>query len=383
MTAPTVALCTFTFNDANLADALVEHVRSWTAQPGEILITDDGSDPPYQPADLPENARILRLPRNLGITKAKHAGVSSAKTDLIVSMDCDVRVVPDWLELCLPHALRPEVGAVCGPVFHAGSDDSVARFLRAFGDNHNIAASGPVDFIPGNAYLIRRAVWEQVGGFGDYSRNVCEDHFLSTKIKSAGLALYCEPRAKVAQVRKLSRAAMIKRFWKWCHKPVKGALPEPDGFADYLMLAFVSPMVERLGTAADLGEPLFVYFELLYLSHITLDLLEFGEKAKGYGPGFKQAFAALLARLAGARPKLAALLAADLAGLGHEVSLAPFAREVNPFQETFAIFESLAATGVYDWLEREGVSLLLAEDDAHDLDFSFYRHAAHDAGETP
>jgi len=300
-------------------------------------------------------------------------------------MDCDARVVPEWLELCLPHIARPEIGAVCGPVVHAAGDGLVSRFLRAFGDNHNLAADGPVDFIPGNAYLIRRAVWERVGGFGDYSRNVCEDHYLSSKIKSAGMTLYCERRARASQVRRISRLAMIKRFWKWCHKPVKGDLPGQEDFAGYLWLAFVTPLVDRLGTAAELGEPLFIYIELLYFSHIVLDLLDFAVISRGYDPALPAAWLAALARLAKDRPKLAALLFDDLAGLGHDAAASaagsPPGAQAGFFEEIFSVFEGLAATGVYDWLEREGVRAMLAEERAAEVDFSFYQNAPHDAGE--
>jgi glycosyltransferase involved in cell wall biosynthesis len=388
MNTPSITLCTFTYNDGRLADDLVRHVATWTVRPDAILITDDGSTPPYAPDDLPQGARVLRLPRNLGITKAKHLGVSAAATELVLSMDCDVRVAPEWLELCLPHALRPEVGAVCGPVLHDGGADLVSRFLRAFGDNHHQGADGPVDFIPGNAYLIRRAVWELVGGFGDYSRSVCEDHHLSAKIRAAGLTLYCEGRARAAQIRRISRQAMVKRIWEWCHEPVKGNLPGQEDFAGYLWAAFVVPLADRLTFAAERGEPLFIYLELLYFCHIALDMLRFAAAARGYDPDLAAAWLAALARLTRGRPKLAALLRSDLAALGHD--LAPWrARagaeraagpEPGPFDEIFSVFESLAATGVYDWLDREGVRAVLAEERAGAVDFSFYHNAAHGAG---
>jgi hypothetical protein len=167
-------------------------------------------------------------------------------------------------------------------------------------------------------------------------------------------------------------------------------LPEQEDFAGYLWLAFVTPLVDRLSIAAERGEPLFIYIELLYFSHVVLNLLDYAVPARGYDPALAAAWLAALARLASGRPKLAALLFADLAALGHdlgrdlaraEADSAP-GPESGPFDEIFSVFESLAKTGVYDWFEREGLAAMLAEERTNEVDFSFYQNAAHDTGES-
>jgi len=49
MNAPSITLCTFTYNDGRLAADLLRHVQSWTVRPDAIVVTDDGSTPPFAP----------------------------------------------------------------------------------------------------------------------------------------------------------------------------------------------------------------------------------------------------------------------------------------------------------------------------------------------
>ena len=86
MTLPRISLCTCTYNDAALADGLLAATARWDVRPGEIVVCDDGSDPPYAPGDgLPE-VRVVRHDRNRGITRAKHDVLSAATGEILVLM---------------------------------------------------------------------------------------------------------------------------------------------------------------------------------------------------------------------------------------------------------------------------------------------------------
>ena len=178
-----VSLITYTFNDGSFVDGLLAGLADWTLAPKEVVVVDDGSDTPYAPPPCPVPVRLLRHAANLGIPSTKHEAISAGTAPALLAMDCDTRVVPDWLERCLPQLARPEVGLVSGPVDYRSGDDLVSRFQRAFGDNHNIGQAGATGFVPGNAFLLRRATWEACGGMAAFAGDVCEDHFLCEKIK--------------------------------------------------------------------------------------------------------------------------------------------------------------------------------------------------------
>jgi glycosyltransferase involved in cell wall biosynthesis len=368
---PSVSLCTYTYNDGAFVPGLLESAAAWSVRPDEIVIVDDGSEPAFAFDRLPDSARIVRLDPNRGFAAAKGTGLSAARGDLLFSLDCDMRPDPDWLAICLAHARDPSVGLVGGAVTYGSGRDVVSRWLALFGDNHNLSVIGPVEFIPGNAFLLRRAVFEAVGGFSGFGEPVCEDHELCRRIRQQGLTLYSDARARAVQIRRLHRTVLCRRIWLWCHKPVKARLPGRDLVAPYLFEVLARPMLERIETAVERGEPLFLYLELLYLAHAVLDVLAFAASRGLVSEAARAGFAARLWAMLAGRPRVAAFLAADLARIGHD--LAPsLPADAAAWDDFFLFADLFAQGGLLAWLEAEGLSLLAREDMEEEFDFSTY-----------
>lgn len=370
-----VSLITYTYNDGRFVDGLLADLPRWTMRPDEIVIVDDGSEPPYAPAPGISPAappRLIRHAANMGIPATKHEGIGAGRGDLLLAMDCDTRLHPSWLEWCLPHALRPEVGMVAGPVAYLSGEDLVSRYLRAFGDNHNLGADGPANFIPGNAFLLRREVWEAAGGMAGFTGEVCEDHFLCGRIRALGLLLWIEGRAAARQTRRITRQAMFRRFWSWCHLAVKRQAEAAPDVPAYIFAALAAPHAERVEDAIRMEEPLFLYLEAVYLSFTALDLLD-SLAAKGRaGPEHKAAWWACLRGLFSRLPRLWALLRADLARLGQPEAKGGTGGPDNPYAPSFTALDALAGGGVFRWLDEAGMRAILADESATAADFSCY-----------
>lgn len=369
-----ITLASYTYNDANLLNGLLGALDSWTRRPDDILIVDDGSSTPFHPPALDIPIRVIRRDQNKGITFTKSQGISAAQGDVTLSLDSDTRLSPEWLERCLPHLETPGVGLVSGELYYSSGDDTVSRFMRAFGDNYNIGRSGEVEFISGNAWLFRSAVWREVGGFGAHDAPIGEDHAFCRNLQAAGYILFCEPSATARQQRRLSRTAMAQRFWSWFRPGYLGKLPTEESVFYALAQIFLPPLVQRVETALNAREPAFVYLELLYFFHILFDLLRAGEEQGRYTTAPRGALWDWLfgpdAALS-AHPKLCALLQQDLTHMGYT---APADASPNR-EELGGLFSSLGILkqgGVLTWLDREGVSLLLREEHTGGYDFSFY-----------
>ncbi|OLN28310.1 Mycofactocin system glycosyltransferase [Desulfovibrio sp. DV] len=358
-----LTLSTYTYNDGELLGGLLENEQGWTLRPDAISIVDDGSTEPFAPPPEDTRIKLIRLETNQGFTTAKATGIGRAAGDLILSVDCDMRLAPDWLALAMPHALTPDIGLVAGSVARYEGGDTVSRFLNAFDRCDALAVTGEADFVPGMVFLMRREVWQAVGGFGGHTRLFGEDHALCTALRQHGYRIFVESRAVGLQTRRLSRAAMCRRSVVWCRAALLQQMPHDDRLVPYLFEVAVKPMLGRFETSIDLGEPLFLYLDLLYLALLVSTLL--GE-AKGKGqiaPEAGDAFGSLfLARLAPYK-KLSRLFALDLASMGCRLRPDPKGAAASQgWQDFFMFFEYLEKAGFFAWMESVGVARLLDED---------------------
>ena len=360
----TLTLSTYTYNDARLVDELLASVATWSRRPDEIIVTDDGSAVPYVG---PPGVRVIRLSENRGITVAKRTGISAATSDLILSIDCDARLAPDWLDIVTPGILRPEVGLAGGSTSHVAGEDAVSHYLARFGDNHNGTAKGPVEFIPGNAFLIRREVWQQIEGFGPHDRRVLEDHVLCARLTKSGFTLHADGDAKCVQIRRLSRIAMCKRLWSWLEPAATARLPADPDAIGFALDVFVRPLVERVHSALEIDDPRLIYLDILHVGYELCELLLDRVRAQPASTLYDEFRGELAARLA-AHPAVDELLRADLEQLGH--ALAPPARH-PAWSEVFLVLEALEDAGFFDWMASEGVAAI-RRDDAMAHDFSSY-----------
>lgn len=371
-------LCTYTYNDADLTHGLLDSIADWSVTPDEILVVDDGSLIPFTPKEYPWPILVMRHAVNQRITKAKSAGLSAASGEVIFSVDCDVRVTADYLERCLERLADPSVGMVSGPTGYGGKNDLVSRYLRLFGDVHNMDKNGPVDFIPGNAFALRRSLWHELGGFGGYARDVCEDHALCQVMKNAGYVLYVEPEIRAIQTRVISRQAHCRRIWQWCgpallHAGQRTAADLPR----HIMVIFVQPMLQRIEIAVRVEDLLLTYIDILYVSYVILEFCAGtgrndpanARRCQDLAAGFWHGLSKKLKN----SHILYRLLRADMLALGADLPV-PDARPecVQAWDEVLCFADILDKTNILRWLNDEGAAALLRETEALKTDFSGY-----------
>jgi GT2 family glycosyltransferase len=159
-----------------------------------VTVVDDGSQEPVKSAlmacEWPFPLQVLEQP-NAGQAKARHAGIVASSGELIVIVDDDMRVGPDFLATHYAlHQCGFEVvlGLIRAPDdltekplferFHAGQ---LALFLADMREGKPIPGAA---LCTGNCSF-RRARYFEVGGF-DLSLRRSEDRDLGIRLKKAG-----------------------------------------------------------------------------------------------------------------------------------------------------------------------------------------------------
>ena len=156
------------------------------ARTGEVILVDDGSRDPFTKRLLEEYVRdqgwpLVEHPSPLGHSRSCEAGASLATREFLCLLNSDTYVTPWGWSAIIDGFLRSDRVAVVGPSTSWAT--TAQRLVPAMHCRHFWTDSQIVGFadrhrrrtrnddvvslpeISGFAFFIRRAVWEQFGGF--------------------------------------------------------------------------------------------------------------------------------------------------------------------------------------------------------------------------
>lgn len=363
-----LALVTYTFNDARLADGLLRGIAAWQVLPRRIIVIDDGSTKEYQaPRDLSAAlppVEVHRLAKNLGPTGAKSYGLTLASSSLyVLSVDCDVRLPAKWSSRALEILKIPQVALVGGVILCDSGVGPTARYMA----ENNILDYDPerTGFLSGNVWLMKGRVWEEVGGFGEHNAPTHEDFIFCRRLLEAGHQLRRVTEPPVRQIRCMSRRAYAAQNACYSALSVKTVIERHGlwkGIGPILEL-----MTNRMAHAVKQGEDVFIYLELLQFSRLMLELFALGTRFAPQGASGAAGFRVALHRMFQAYPQVLECIDADLedAPKGGELK----GREL--WEAMLGVFDPLMKAGVFDRLEAEGVKALTDEDATSDFDFHY------------
>jgi GT2 family glycosyltransferase len=217
---PAVAVVIPSWNCLEDLRECVRSVRAERVVELELMVVDNGSAD-GTPAFL-EAAGIehLALPRNLGFAKAVNLGVSRTSSPLVMVLNADTVLEPGSLGP-LAEALRgdPTLGGVQPLILQldgqghrdpngaAATVYSLGQALTADGRGREVGAGSrrssstagrrEIFGVCGAACLLRRDLFEHLGGYDERYFAFCEDVDLNVRARAAGWRFRLEPAAVV------------------------------------------------------------------------------------------------------------------------------------------------------------------------------------------
>ncbi|MDY6993178.1 MAG: glycosyltransferase family 2 protein [Pseudomonadota bacterium] len=179
----------------------------------EIIIVDNAStdETPALLAPLTEQIKVIQNEENTGFVTACCQGAQQAEGELIVFLNNDTQVMPDWLTSMVDvMATQPQVGITGskliypdgrlqeagGIIFNDGSGYNYGRFQDPSDSEFNQPRW--VDYCSGASLMIRKSLWQQLGGFDSrFAPAYYEDTDLCFAARHAGYQVcYC-PQSEV------------------------------------------------------------------------------------------------------------------------------------------------------------------------------------------
>lgn len=156
---PLVSLIMVTYNSAALLPACLEALAATRYPAHELLIVDNASSDSTTVlvTEHAPQAQLVANRENLGFGRACNQGAQAAQGALLVFLNPDVLVTPNWLGLLVEHiAAHPEAGIICPTTLYPGETPPPVHTLV-----------GETAAVPGCALMIRRDAWQQLGGFDE------------------------------------------------------------------------------------------------------------------------------------------------------------------------------------------------------------------------
>ncbi|MDQ4065724.1 MAG: glycosyltransferase family 2 protein, partial [Actinomycetota bacterium] len=204
-TTPTVSVITIFLNEERFLNDAIESVRGQTYGEWELVLVDDGSTD--SSSDLARAAvladrriRYVSHPQhaNLGMSASRNRGVAASVGDLVAFLDADDTWLPHKLAEQVELMQRfDDVGMVYGRTewwySWSGRPEDAARDYRFDPQVPLDAAVDPPTLVPllvneGGAppytcsMMVRRSVYDRVGGFEEAFRGLFEDQVFFAKV---------------------------------------------------------------------------------------------------------------------------------------------------------------------------------------------------------
>lgn len=208
----TVSVVVVNWNAGEQLNECIESVQTYAGnQLDSIVIVDNGStDGSADAFDTARNLSIIRAGKNLGFGKACNLGATKNRSEFLLFLNPDAKLFPGTLPAALSFMSQPENAhiGICGvqlvdnsghvarsctrfptvSAFVAGSLGIDRRFPKAghFMTEWDHAETRLVDHVIGAFFLIRRELFEEVGGFDERFFVYLEDLDFSLRASKAG-----------------------------------------------------------------------------------------------------------------------------------------------------------------------------------------------------
>jgi N-acetylglucosaminyl-diphospho-decaprenol L-rhamnosyltransferase len=216
----TLGVVIVTHNSAKTIQAAVASVLRIGVR--DIVVVDSASSDATKDIVTQQECDFIQLSTNRGFSVAANIGAAKISTDTILFLNPDAYITQGAMEAMIETlSSDSHIGVVGGLLVDAqdvaerygygrllGPLEIVWRHFRA---EKTLNIPTPVGWVSGGALMVRRSIFQNIGGFDEEFFLYWEDVDLCRRVHLAGYTVYIDPRARVVHVRGLSSVDQMKK----------------------------------------------------------------------------------------------------------------------------------------------------------------------------
>ena len=209
---PLVSIIVPAYNNFSYTYACLKSIAGNTTLPYEVIVADDCStDKTKNISQIVKNVVHIRSDKNIHFLLNCNNAAHHAKGKYLFFLNNDTQIQPDCLEslvslvekddsigivgskLLYPNGILQDAG---GLVLDDGTAMNIGKFDDSSKPEYNYVRD--VDYITGAALLIRKNIWESIGGFDErYIPAYYEDTDLAFAVRELGYRTVMQPKSVV------------------------------------------------------------------------------------------------------------------------------------------------------------------------------------------
>ncbi len=205
---PTFSIIIPSYNEGDDIRLSIDSAIAQNRPPLEVLVVDDSSDrTPEIIREYADRGVVFVQGEHTSCCGARNLGMRRAKGDIIVLLNGDVALPPDFLDKIARH-YEEDADYVLVESKVLNMDDYLARFIEA---QHQADYAGHADVEWTEGFSARRAAAEAVGFIpGNYQARFCRDWMLGRKLKEGGFKKVVDPSIVVTH----KSPAAAAEYWR-------------------------------------------------------------------------------------------------------------------------------------------------------------------------
>ena len=226
---PSLSIILIVYNGRPYLEECLDSLRRAFLPGTEVVIVDNASTDGS--AELARahmsQARLVVNASNRGFAAACNQGAATAQGEVLVFLNQDTRVEPNWLRALLEIFRDDSVGLVTSTVLWMDEPKRVQScgqdvhytglvFGRAFGvPRAEVPAPAEVGAVSGVSFAVRRDVWDALGGLCEPFFMYYEETDLSWRARRAGYRCWYAPDSVVYHAGRTDRPGPAALYWSY------------------------------------------------------------------------------------------------------------------------------------------------------------------------